>query len=325
MGTHVLHTLLKNGRQVRALKRNSSDLDLVRDVFNHYGNDGDALFQQIEWVDGDVADIFSLIDALGGIEDIYHCAALVSFEKKDADRLMKINSEGTANLVNAALDANIRKFGHVSSTAAVGKTVSGKNITERSLWKTSKHNSNYSISKYNAEREVWRGTQEGLDAVIVNPSIVVGPGDWNRSSSAVFKTISKGLKYYPTGSNGFVDVRDISEALYQLMQSEITGERYLLISENATFQHFFETVAKHMEVKAPSRRASKFHTGFAWRMLALRRFLTGKPSPLTKESHRSAHQLNEYNTDKIKEAIGFEFHALDAAVANAASFFRKLH
>ncbi len=322
VGTHLLYDLASQHKTIRALKRGSHNPETVRKVFLHYNPEGDALFNRIEWVDGDLTDICSLLDALDGVKDIYHCAALVSFLKKDRNQLLKINGEGTANLVNAALDRNIRKFGHISSTATIGQTVGGAVADESILWKNGKTISNYSISKYNAEQEVWRGVQEGLDTVIINPGIVVGPGNRNRSSNTIFKTLARGLKYYPQGANGFVDVRDVSRAIIQLMQSTVLNERFLVIGANLSFRDYFTMVATEMGHPPPSKAVSSFMVGMAWRFLSLRRFFTGKPAPISKEVARNVRNVSTFSTEKIKKTIGFEFTPMADTIANAVAFYR---
>jgi len=323
VGTHLLFDLVKQGHRVRALKRSSSNLDSIRAVFRYYEPNRDNLFEQIEWVVGDVTDIHTILDALDDVTQVYHCAALVSFDPRDAKQLYLINVEGTANVVNACLDKGVDKLCHVSSTAAIGRAKGQTNIDESSEWKTSKENTNYAISKFGAEREVWRGTQEGLDAVIVNPSIIVGPGNWEQSSASVFKTIWKGLKFYTEGVNGFVDVRDVSRAMINLMESDISLERYLVVGENLTFREFFAHVAKSMDKPVPGIGAKRWMTEIVWRLAKLGTFFTGKASAITRESSRSAHNRYFYSHEKLELAIDFKFTSIEEAARNAGTFFKK--
>lgn len=321
LGSHVLYELASNGESVRAIKRERSDLETVRKVFKHYSDNGDALFDEIEWVDGDVLDIFSLIDAMEGVTDVYHCAAFVSFWPQDAAKLEKINIEGTANVVNAALDVGIRKFCHVSSTAAIGRNMPGDHIVESNQWKNSKENSRYAISKYGAEREVWRGSEEGLQVVMVNPGIIIGPHDWNKSSSAVFKQIYKGLKFYADGGNGFVGVRDVARAMYQLTKSEINKQRFLLISENLTFREFFNYIAKGLNKPVPTKRISPFLLEIGWRVLKVLGWITGKRPAVTKETARALKGRYTYGNEKLIEALDFKYFSIEDACLNAGKYY----
>lgn len=323
LGSHLLYDLCLRSEKVRAIKRGDSNTDLVRKIFLHYSPDGNELFNRIEWVDGDVTDIFSLEDALQGVTKVYHCAALVSFNKRDKKKLYQVNAEGTANVVNACLDANIQKLCHVSSTAALGKKQTSEMLDETVWWKASPENSNYSISKYNAEREVWRGIEEGLNAVIVNPCVIIGPYDWNKSSAAIFKTVYQGLKYYSTGSNAFVDARDVSAAMVSLMESEIAAERFLVVSENLTFQEYFTKLAIIMGRKAPRVKVSPWLSSIGYRYEALRAWITRTSPRITKETTAAAFRNYTYSNEKIKKAIGIEFHPVNEAIENSVSFLKK--
>ena len=221
VGTHLLYDLVRSGKKVRALKRNSSDISSVKKVFSYYSSDVDELMKEIEWVNADLLDVYTLLDVMEGVTDVYHCAAMVSFEPKHIDEMLRVNIEGTANMVNAALEKGIRKFCHISSIATVGRSEHGAVSTEETFWKSSPDNSNYAISKYGAEREVWRAAEEGLNVVIVNPSLIIGAGNWQQSSSNMFSKAYKGIKFYTDGENGFVDVRDVASVAIKLMESKI--------------------------------------------------------------------------------------------------------
>jgi len=244
VGSHLAFELIRSGHAVRALRRPDSRFEMIKKVFSLYSDNPEELFSKIEWVDGDILDIFSLEDAMEGAEEVYHCAALVSFLPEDKKRLIRINTEGTANVVNAALEKKIRKLCHVSSIAALGRPEHQSDLIDENLvWKPSKHNSAYAISKYGAEREVWRGTAEGLDAVIVNPSIVLGLAGPGMGSSRIFNTVRDGLKFYPPGKNGFVDVRDVARAMILLMESDIRNERFILNAENLEYKKLLGMMA----------------------------------------------------------------------------------
>ncbi len=323
LGTHLLYELVSHGQKVRAMKRAGSDLENVKRIFAHYSLQADSLFNLIEWVDGDMLDLFSIEDTMAGIEKVYHCAALVSFKQSDQEKMNLINSEGTANVVNACLRAGVKKICHVSSTAALGKAVRNEVITEKTKWKVSKDNSNYSISKFNAEREVWRGTEEGLQAVIVNPCVILGPGKWNDSSTAMFKTAYEGLKFYTEGSNAFVDARDVAKIMVRLMDSEIHSERFLITGENLTFRDLFSMIAEEMGKEKPKIKVEKELSEFGWRYEGVRTFFTKTEPRITKETARAAHRKYVYSNEKIKSAIDFEFTPVEDTIRNAVAFFKQ--
>jgi len=210
VGAYLLRYLVQEGVRVRALRRADSPMDLVAEIAD-----------KVEWVEGDILDVPFLETAMEGVDNVYHCAATVSFDPRDREHMMKVNIEGTANIVNICLSLNIRRLLHVSSIAALGREADTPHVNEAAKWSDSPLNSNYAISKFKAECEVWRGMAEGLDVVVVNPSVIVGSGYWEKGSSALFKTIGKGMKYYPAGGTGFVDVRDVARASIGLMNSDI--------------------------------------------------------------------------------------------------------
>jgi nucleoside-diphosphate-sugar epimerase len=320
VGSHILEELTRNGKTVRAIKRVASDIQLVQRVFEHYNNPN---FNCIEWVLGDITDIPSIEEAMVGIENVYHAAAIVSFNKKDRQQMRKINVEGTTNIVNLSLACNVKKLGYISSIASLGRTAGQEWYSEKDTWKTSKQNSYYAITKYTAEHEVWRGAEEGLDTVMVNPGVIVGPGDMHKSSGALFGTIYKGLKYYTKGTNGFVDARDVSRSIIQLVKSDISKERYLCVGENLPFKTFFELVARNLNKTAPSKLAKPWLTGIAWRIVGFISFISAKKPAITRESVSTSHFINQYNSDKLKQAIDFKFTPIEEACKNTGTFFLK--
>ena len=246
------------------------------------------VIDQVEWVEGDILDVSFLEEAMNGVTHVYHAAAMVSFAPEDVEMMMKVNINGTANIVNASLAEGIEKMVHVSSISSLGRFEHQPHITEKSSWQTSKLNTNYAISKFNSECEVWRGMEEGLSAVIVNPSVILGSGYWNSGSCALFKKIWDGLKYYPTGATGFIDVRDVARAIVELMESNIHSERFILNAENKSFRDFFTKVAKHLDKKAPSIAVTPLLRALAWRGEWLRAKITGVRPIVTRETVRTS-------------------------------------
>ena len=318
LGSHLLFELTKSATPVKAIFRNASKLEVVKRVFKFYDQqNGLTRFNSIQWVNCDVLDVVTLAEEIEGCTHVYHCAAIVSFHKRDFNAIMKVNREGTANVVNCALDLGIEKLCYVSSTAAIGNGNNDPIVTEETKWKQSPTTSGYSIAKYSAEKEVWRGIEEGLNAVIVNPCVIIGAGDWNESSMTMFRTIDKGLKFYTEGENAFVDARDIAEIMRKLMLSDIQNERFLCIGENAAFKTLFDKIALRLHKKPPAILVKPWLMGITWRLMALISLLPRIKSPITQETARSAFGKTVYSNEKIKKATGFKFKTLDEMVENA--------
>jgi nucleoside-diphosphate-sugar epimerase len=308
LGSYLLQLLVNGKEPIRALFRSAN-----KPRFQH---------SLIEWVEGDVLDYLSLESAMTNVSKVYHCAAVVSFETSDRAHLLKSNVEGTANVVNAALAMGVKKLAYVSSIAALGRSISQEQlIDEQTIWENGNANSGYAISKMLAEREVWRGTIEGLPAVIVNPGMILGAGDWNSGTAAFFKTIYNGLKFYTNGSNGFVGVEDVAEVLMQLMESNIENERYVLVEDNYHYQFIFEKIANSLGVKAPNVEAKPWMSALVWRILAVRKMLTGKKSVITKETASNATLNCSYSNAKIKAAISFKFTPIEEVISKTGKMF----
>lgn len=302
LGAELIRQLLQSGKRVRALV-NQKPLSLP----NH---------PMLEQARGSILDVMALEEAMQGVEDVYHCAALVSFDPGDDARLYKINVEGTANLVNAALDAGVRRFAFVSSVAALGRHKDGVPVDESMNWSKETHNSRYGQSKYLAEMEVWRGMAEGLNAVVVNPSVIIGPGDWNSSSTAIFKSVYNGFPWYSEGVNGFVDVRDVAKAMILLTEKDIFGERFILNGHHATYKSVFELMAKAFGKNPPHRKVTPFLAGLVWRWEKIKSKLTGTRPLVTKETAETALAKVEYRNDKLLKALpGFIYTGLEESIA----------
>lgn len=320
LGSHLIHTLASAGKSVRATYRDKHRIQKVQALFSFYNNPLE-IFQSIDWVACDVLDVVTLEEVMTGCEEVYHCAAMVSFQKKDYQTMLRINKYGTANVVNVAMSLGVQRFIHVSSTAAVGKTpldqFSYRSVVETNKWIADDQHSGYAISKYLSENEVWRGIEEGLNAVIINPSVIIGPGDWNESSLSIFRTLNNGLKFYTLGANAFVDVRDVVFAMTQLMERpEAFKQRYLCTGTNVTFKQLFDVIAKEIHKKAPFLVAKSFLSGLAWRVSWMLSLVTGHQT-VTKESASSAQAKVLYDSSKLKKVLDFEFRSLEDTVEHA--------
>jgi len=327
VGAHLLYELTNSGLKVKALRREQSNTGWVKKIFSYYSNRVDELFAQIEWVEGDILDYLSLEEALKGVTCIYHCAAIVSFHGDDNDMMLNNNVKGTGNLIDAAIHNGVRQFCHVSSIAALGKTQDGSEITEETYWTPSKRKSGYSLSKFFSEMEVWRGIEEGLDAVIVNPSIIMGPGNWEIGSPKLFQSIWKGLNYYTRGISGFVDVRDVVKAMILLMDDnrfeQVKNQRFILNAGNLSYQDFFNKIADGLNKPRPRSFASDIKLHIAWRMAKAASFFTGKRPVITRDAVSGTNQKNHYSGEKITRTIGFEYRSLDSSIADIAEIFLK--
>ena len=311
LGSYLLRMLVQRGLRVRALRRPESPVDLVREING-----------QVDWVEGDINDVLGLEAAFEGVTHVFHCAAMVSFHPRDVRRMMQINVEGTANIVNLALTHQVQKLVHVSSIASLGRTKERPQLDETAKWVTSKSNSHYAISKYLGEQEVWRGQAEGLQTAIVNPAIILGSGFWEVGSARFFKQVDAGLKFAPVGRSGFVDVRDVAAFMIRLMESEIRGERYILNAENMDFSRFFQLVANALHTKPPSIPVTPLLAEVAWRVEWMKEKLFGIEPMVTKESARSSVSSFYYNPEKSRQS-GCQYRPLEKTVQEIAEQFLR--
>ena len=322
LGSHIAYELLQQGKKIRALKRKESNSVLTEKIFSFYTNEHIELLNAIEWVEGDVLDLGSLEDAMVGITHVYHCAAMVSFLPKEKDKMMQVNIEGTANVVNAAMHAGVKKLCHISSIAALGSTIDGNMITEETWWKNNPSNSYYAISKYGAEREVWRAAEEGLNVVIVNPSFIIGPGDTSKSSSEAFGILRKGASWYTNGVNGYVDVRDVAHAAIKLTESDVLNQRFILNAANLSYRSFFDKVLVQLNKPKTKREAGKILLGFAWRIEKLLAAIAGRNPIITKEKVGYALQISQYDGSKIQKTINFNYRNIDTSIMEICKFYK---
>lgn len=308
LGAYIIKELVGQGYSVRAIRRSSKLPSFVSpDILN-----------KAQWVEGDILDVVSLDEAMEGIEQVIHSAAVVSFVKKDRKNMYQVNVEGTANVVNMALEKKVKRFVHLSSVAALGRTAGGGHVNEEKKWEESKVNTHYAKTKYKAELEVWRGISEGLEAVILNPSTILGYGDWSQGSSAIFKNIFKGFKWYTPGINGFVDVEDVARVTRLLLESNISEERFIVNGDTWSFRKLQETISDNFQRKRPVHEATPLLLGMAWRMEKIKSLFTGNKPLLTKESARVAVSQTWFENDKLLKALpGFSFTPLEETIKKA--------
>ncbi|MFT3932435.1 MAG: NAD-dependent epimerase/dehydratase family protein [Chitinophagaceae bacterium] len=314
LGAYIIKELVEKGYHVKALCRNNK-----RPVFIPA-----VIFEKVEWIEGDILDVLLLQDTMHNADAVIHSAAKVSFASGERDAMYKINIEGTANVVNAALANNVKKLLHISSVAALGRTLNGETVNEKKQWEESKSNTNYAISKYYGEMEVWRGIGEGLNAVVINPSTILGYGDWNSSSCAIFKNAWKEFPWYTNGVNGFVAVEDVAKATVALMESQINNERFIVSGDNWTFKQLFTTIASAFGKKPPHREATPGMGAIAWRLEKVKSLFSGQSPLLTKESARIAQTATYFDNSKLSNALpGFTFTPLETAIKNACNHYMQ--
>lgn len=320
VGSHLLYHLLIENDTVKAIYRKSSDRDRVKHVFSYYG--AESLYEKIQWVVADITDISSLSKSFKSITHVYHCAARISFDAADYKQMLKINIEGTANIVNLSIANRIEKLCFVSSVAAIGKPVSDSEITESNEWNVEDNNYGYTISKHGAEMEVWRCSQEGVPVVIVNPGVIIGPGFWHSGSGKLFSKVNAGLPFFTEGKTGFVGVDDVIKAMILLMKSEHINERYILVSENMSFKAILSEIAEKLRKKHPRIKIGGLASGIFWRLEWVLS-LFGKKPLLTKQAARSSQNNYSYSNAKIRGQLGFEFTSMAEVIEQTCNYFKS--
>ncbi len=311
MGSELISQLLAQGNKVRSI---------------YYSTPLSISHQNLIPAKCNILDTSALEDTMQGITQLYHCAAMVSFNKKNKGQLFKINIEGTANVVNAALDAGVKKMVHVSSVSALGRIRENETVTEKMIWTEESSNSVYGKSKYLGEMEVWRGIGEGLEAIIVNPSLILGSGDWTKGSSEIFRSVYNEFPWYTEGITGVVDVKDVARAMILLMNSEINKERFILNAENLSYKEIFTAIANYFEKKPPHKKVTPFIASLVWRWEALKARFTGKKALITKETAHTALAKVYFDNSKILKALpGFQFTPINETIKNTCATLKEIN
>ena len=309
LGSTLIKMLLAEGESVKAIFHKTA-LDIEH--------------PNLQKIHCDILDVYALEEAMQDVSAIYHCAALVSFSPKDAQKLFKTNVEGTANVVNAALNAGVKKLVHVSSVAALGRIRHGEMISEKMQWSEETSNSKYGYSKYLGELEVWRGIAEGLNAVVVNPVIILGAGDWNDSSTKIFKTVYDGFPWYAEGTSGFTDVRDVAAAMIALMKSDISAERFIISAENRSYRDIFNMIAAGFNKKPPHKKITPFLAGVKWRMEAVKSKFTGLKPLVTKETAATSLAKVRFDNSKLLKFLPeFRYRSMEDTVSETCTALQQ--
>lgn len=310
LGSELIKQLTDKGLAVRALRRENSKIPvLIQNI------------SLIEWFVADINEPAALEDAFEGITKVYHCAAFVSFNPKDKKQLFHVNIEGTSNIVNLCIENNCRLL-HVSSVAALGNAKKGQKINEKDFWEYDANAHAYGLSKYEGEMEVWRGITEGLEAIIVNPSVIIGKNAGFEGSGAIFKLVKGGFPFYTDGASGFVDVEDVTRVMILLMEASVSGERYIISADDYHYKTLFSEIAQGFGVKAPAKEAKPWMLGIAWRALKFVSVFTGKEPSITKDAAKSSVTLSYYNNDKVKSETGIVFKPVAESIKEITQHLR---
>lgn len=321
VGSHLVLRLVEEGMPVTALFRNEKGKSEVQNLFQFYGKEN--LFSEVKWVKGDVEDAGDMYELTEGIDIIFHCAAIVSYHKKEATRMLEVNINGTKNVVNACIENDVKHLIHISSISALGDS-KGEIIDEETPRNFNDYHSNYSKSKYLSEQEVWRGIQEGLNATILNPGVVFGPNACERSSGTMIARIDKGLPALPAGGSGIVSVLDVVEVMVRAAKQTPTNERYILCAENVRMSELFTKIANALHVKIGKNIAKKWQIILVYYLEALIELLTGKRASITREIIRNYDEVKRFDGSKATRVFGFQYRNTFGSIEDTVRFYKIL-
>ncbi len=323
LGSHMLAELLKRNEPVKALYRSEQKKNDVLKTLSLYFPNADEMMKRIIWIKGDMLDYDLIFNALEGIAYVYHTAAMVSIGMTGKKTMIDVNIHGTANIVDACLEKGNIRLCHVSSIAALGNAPEGKLIDEDCRLIPDKNLYPYAYSKFKGEMEVWRGVHEGLNAFVINPSVILGPGMWNSATAAFVKRIDKGLSFYPAGAVGFVDVRDVACIMYQLMKLSITGERFIINAENLSYKDFFIIIARKLGKKPPAFKVTRILSALAVVADFFAALFTGRRRQISMQAMKIASETTLYSNEKIKKLLGYSFIPVEESVKFICEVYNK--
>lgn len=315
VGSHVVLALLQNNEPVLATRQKNSDISKTEKLFSYYTPDYKQLFQKIKWLELNLSDLFAIEDALAEVTAVYHCAGSVSFLKADKKKMVEVNETGTRNLVNACLGKNIKAFCYVSSIATINNLDHKSALNEEVFWKTSGKESDYAFSKYNGEREVWRGIEEGLNAVIVNPGLILSPGFWDQSSSKLFETCYRGNSFYTEGTSAYVAASDVANCMIALVNKKCFGQRYILVENNYSFLQIFSLIQSAFHKKAPGIKLSRAVLKFVSKLESILCLFSGKSPKLGAGIVNAAFNQQLFDNTKVKSELACEFRSTAQVIA----------
>jgi nucleoside-diphosphate-sugar epimerase len=325
LGSHLTAALLMQNKKVCALYRDKSKIENTKKILSYYTDEVDTYFSKIKWFEADVTDYFSLQEPFTNVTEVYHCAGLVSFDEKDDKQLYAINAEGTEHVINTCLEKGIKRFCHVSSVATLQIEANKKYVDEFSVWKTSSGNSSYAITKYRGEFEAWRGAAEGMNVLVVNPSVILGAGCWGQSSTQIVTRCYKGLPIYTEGVTGYIDVRDVVNCMTRLMDENKFGQRYILNSENCSFKEITHQLQQNFNKPTSKIKAGKFLLNAALVFSIITNIFSRKKSFITKNVIQSAQKKTYYDNTKVCKELNYQFVPVKESLKYVASLYKKEH
>ena len=325
LGSHLLLKLVQEQSEVTAVKRPSSNLEEVKRVFGYYNNgttQQSDLFERIRWTDSNLLDKVEMAELMEDADQVYHCAAMVSFQPRDFRKMVSFNTGCTASVAHACQVSGVKKMVHVSSTSAIGRPPEGSPAVESMIWSRTRTSTGYSISKFNSEMEIWRAMEEGLNAVIVNPSIILGPGFWERGSSSMFSRVAKGLRYAAPGVTGYVGVQDVVSAMIRLMNSDISGERFILSEGDYSYQQVFGMIARSLGVSREMKKVSPSLLTNLSRIDSFAALFRGLRLITSEHVHAAFNEVR-FSSEKIRNSTGMEFTPIEQVISEVAGYYRK--
>lgn len=321
VGSHLLVRLAQENEPIRAICRTLESIEKTKKVFSYYTNTAKDLFANIEWVQADITDVPSMIPAFKDVKKVYHCAAVISFDPADYRTMRKVNIHGTAIIANLAIDAKVEKLCFVSSIATIGDDPKKEFANEENDWGGNEKNNGYAITKYGAETEVWRASQEGVDVVIVNPGVILGSGFWDSGSGKMFTQIHNGFQFYSEGVTGFIGVKDVVGCMVQLMQSNCKNERFILVSENKSFKEVLFSIAEAFGKKKPTRCVQSWQASLLWRWEWLVSKTTSRKIRMSKYTAKTLFRKTYYSSEKCKKQLKVTFENIDAVIHQVKNDF----
>lgn len=322
LGSHLLYQLSKKFDNILALKQKNSNIDNVLNTFSIYDKNFKELFSKIHWVEGDIRDKYTILEYTKNIETVFHTAAFVSYNKRQKKNIYDINVLGTKNIINACIENKISELIYVSSIASLGENTNNLEISEETHY-SENNNSNYSKSKFSAELEAWRGIGEGLNTIIINPSVILGPGYWDKGSSAIFSQIKKGLKYYTNGETGFVNVNDVAKIILLLKEKKAYNQRFIVSAENVKYKEIFNNISDKINSKRPYKYATKNLTKFAYNFENIKSFIFNTNPLITKETAITSHKTLRYSNAKITDYLNYKFTSINETIEFITQIFNN--
>jgi nucleoside-diphosphate-sugar epimerase len=310
LGSFIVRMLIQHDEPFVAMKRKDSDISLLQDVN-----------ESITWFDADILDIVSLNEAFRNVTHVIHTAAIVSFNPRRARHVMEINVQGTRNVVNACLANNVKRIVHVSSVAALAAQKSQTTITEENKWVETQHQTVYAKSKYLSELEIFRGQEEGISSVIVNPSLILAGANWDNSSAQIFKYIWRQSPFYSDGSINYVDVLDVAKIIYMLLRMPVEAERYIVSAGKVRYKELFGLIAKEFGKKIPSIKINKNFLSIGAYFETWRAIIAGSEPRLTRETARVAGVNYLFENRKIVDQLNFEFQPIDKTLQRCCRYY----